>query len=236
MPAFPQTPSSSTAAHIFSALELHRQLPFTTSSTIKKRKMSRPEDLPRSASPLKRRAPSLPPDDNLAPSADALEDVDMLSVPATSDDVSMADGDPVRGTDSRAQEVDGTKPKPEAQHSPDIEEDDPDMPRLSTGLDANRSSVEETQIGSEPDEDAPGVGARPADEAQGQGLEQEHGSDSSHVSSDRKAQGQKEPSSSEDAADSDAKTVDTLGTSTSVEPLNQTRWSKRNSFIFNASC
>ncbi|KAJ0118310.1 hypothetical protein J7T55_009093 [Diaporthe amygdali] len=176
--------------------------------------MSRPEDLPRSASPLKRRAPSLPPDDSPAPNADALEDVDMLSVPATSDDVSMGDGEPVRGTDYGAQEVDGDKPKMEAQPSPGIEDNDSDIPGLLNGLEADGASVEETQVGSEPDEDAAVVGSPLPDGAHGN-----HG----HTSADRKVQGHKAFSAnSEEAADSDAKTVDTAATSASVGPLSQT--------------
>lgn len=219
------------------ALELHRQLPFTTSSTIKKRKMSRPEDLPRSASPLKRRAPSLPPDESPAPNADATEDVDMISIPATSDDVSMGDSEPVRGTDHGAQEGHPDRPKPGAQDSPGLETGGQDVPGRSGGLEADRTSVEETQAGSEHDEDAPATGAPLADDAQGQDQDQERGGENSSASTDRKVQGQNALSSnSEDAADSDAKTVDTVATSASLEPLNQSRRSKCNHFMSIATC
>jgi hypothetical protein len=210
------------------ALELHRQLPFTTSSTVKKRKMSRPEDLPRSASPLKRRAPSLPPNESPDPNADATEDVDMIPVPAIGDDVSMADGEAPCGTDHGAQEGHFDKSKAAAQESPGLEE---------SGPEANRTSVEEAQAGSDREEDVPAHDAPLVDDAQGQDQEQEPGVDSGNSSADRKAQGQKAFSSnSEDAADSDAKTVDTVATSASLEPLNQSRWSKPNSLTPDSTC
>lgn len=199
--------------------------------------MSRPEDLPRSASPLKRRAPSLPPDESPAPNAGATEDVDMIPVPAASDDVSMADGEPARGTDNGAQEGHPDKPKAAAQDSPGPEERGKDLPGRLGSLEADRASEEETQAGSEHEEDTSTVGAALADDAQGQDQDQEHGGDDDNASADRKAQGQKTFSSnSEDAADSDAKTVDTVATSASLEPLNQSRWSKRNHFVSNATC
>lgn len=199
--------------------------------------MSRPEDLPRSASPLKRRAPSLPPDDSPAPNPDASEDVDMISVPATSDDVSMADGEPARGTDNGAQEGHPDKPKAGAQDSPGLEASGQDISGRLSGLEADRTSAEETQAGSEHEEDASGVGAPLADDAQGQGQDRDRVGGSGNSSTDRKAQGQKAFSSnSEDAADSDAKTVDTVATSASLEPLNQSRWSKCDPFMSSATC
>lgn len=199
--------------------------------------MSRPEDLPRSASPLKRRAASLPPDESPAPNPDASEDVDMISVPATSDDVSMADGEPARGTDNHAQEGHPDKPEAAAQDSSGLEASGQDISGRSSGLEADRTSAEETQAGSEHEEDASGVGAPLADGAQGQGQDQERVGDNGNSSTDRKAHGQKAFSSnSEDAADSDAKTVDTVATSASLEPLNQSRWSKCNHFMSSAAC
>lgn len=199
--------------------------------------MSRPEDLPRSASPLKRRAPSLPPNDSSTPNADATEDVDMLPVPAAGDDVSMADGEPAGDTDHCAQDGHPHKPKAGAQESLGLEETGPDIPGRSSGLDADRASVEETQAGSE-HEGVHATGAPLVDDAQGrdqdQDQDQEPGGDNGNASADRKLQGQKAFSSnSEDAADSDAKTVDTTATSASLEPLNQSRWSKPNPFISN---
>lgn len=133
----------------------------------------------------------------------------------------MGDGEPVRATDYGAQEVDGDKPKMEAQPSPGIEDNDSDIPGLLNGLEADGASVEETQVGSEPDEDAAVVGSPLPDGAHGN-----HG----HTSADRKVQGHKAFSAnSEEAADSDAKTVDTAATSASVGPLSQTRQSPRNS-------
>lgn len=199
--------------------------------------MSRPEDLPRSASPLKRRAASLPPDESPAPNPDASEDVDMISVPPTSDDVSMADGEAARGTDNGAQEGHPDKPKAGAQDSPGLEEGGQDKSGRSSGLEADPTSAEETQAGSEHEEDASAVGAPLADDAQGQGQDQERVGGNGNSSTDRKAQGQKAFSSnSEDAADSDAKTVDTVATSASLEPLNQSRWSKCNHFMSSATC
>lgn len=198
--------------------------------------MSRPEDLPRSASPLKRRAPSLPPNDSSTPNADATEDVDMLPVPAAGDDVSMADGEPAGDTDHCAQDGHPHKPKARAQESLGLEETGPDIPGRSNGLDADRASVEETQAGSEHEEGVHATGAPLVDDAQGrdQDQDQEPGGDNGNASADRKLQGQKAFSSnSEDAADSDAKTVDTTATSASLEPLNQSRWSKPNPFISN---
>lgn len=199
--------------------------------------MSRPEDLPRSASPLKRRAPSLPPDESPAPNPDATEDVDMISVPATSDDVSMGDSEPVRGTDHGAQEGHPDKPKAGAQDSPGLEAGGQDTPGRSIDLEADRTSVEETQAGSEHEEGSSATGAPLADDAQGQDQDQERRGENGNASTDRKVQGQKAFSSnSEDAADSDAKTVDTVATSASLEPLNQSRWSKCNHFMSDATC
>lgn len=187
--------------------------------------MSRPEDLPRSASPLKRRAASLPPDESPAANPDATEDVDMIPVPATSDDVSMADGEPVSGSDHGAQETHPDKHKPGAQDSPGLEESGPDVPARSNSADGDRASVEETQAGSEHEEDVNATGAPLVDDAQGQDQEpggpgRENGNAS--ASANPQVQGQKAFSSNfEDAADSDAKTVDTVATSASVEPLNQ---------------
>lgn len=183
--------------------------------------MSRPEDLPRSASPLKRRAPSLPPDESPAANADATEDVDMIPAPTTSDDVSMADGEPLSGTDQGAQEGHPDKPEAGAQDSPGPDGSGPDIPGRSTVVEVDRASVEETQAGSERDEeDIHAAGALLVDDARGQ--DQEPGADNGNASAGRKAQGQKALSSnSEDAADSDAKTVDTVATSASAEPLNQ---------------
>lgn len=184
--------------------------------------MSRPEDLPRSASPLKRRAPSLPPDDNPTPNPDATEDVDMIPVPATSDDVSMADGETVSATDHGAQEGHPDEPKAGAQDSLGLEESALDIPGRSSGLEADRASVEETQPGSEHEEDVHATGAPLVDDAQGQDRDQEPGGENGNASADRKVQGQKAFSSnSEDTADSDAKTVDTVATSASLEPFNQ---------------
>lgn len=153
----------------------------------------------------------------------------MLSVPATSDDVSMDDGEPVRGIDHGAQEGHPDKPKPGAQDSTGLEESGPGIPGRPSGLDADHASVEETQAGSEHEEDAPALGARPTDDAQGQDQDQEFGEDNGNTSAERKVQGRKAVSSnSEDAADSDAKTVDTVPTSASIDPLNQSRWSMCN--------
>lgn len=199
--------------------------------------MSRPEDLPRSASPLKRRAPSLPPDESPAPNADATEDVDMISVPATSDDVAMGDGEPVRSTVHSAQDGHPDEPKAGAQDSSGLEASGQVIPGRSGVLEADRASVEETQAGSEHEEDASAIGVPVLSDAQSQDPDQDRVGDNGNASSDRKVQGQKEFSSnSEDAADSDAKTVDTIATSASLEPLNQSRWSKCSHFISNTTC
>lgn len=165
----------------------------------------------------------------------------MLPVPPTSDDVPMADGEPARDTDHGAQDGHPDKPKAGAQESLGLEETGPDISGRSSGLDADRASVEETQAGSEHEEDVHTTGAPLVDEAQGQDQDQdqdqESGGDSGNASADRKVQGQKAFSSnSEDAADSDAKTVDTTATSASLEPLNQSRWSQPDPFISDSTC
>jgi hypothetical protein len=161
----------------------------------------------------------------------------MIPVPATSDDVSMADGETVSATDHGAQEGHPDEPKAGAQDSLGLEESALDIPGRSSGLEADRASVEETQPGSEHEEDVHATGAPLVDDAQGQDRDQEPGGENGNASADRKVQGQKAFSSnSEDTADSDAKTVDTVATSASLEPFNQSRWSKPNPFMSNSTC
>lgn len=171
--------------------------------------MSRPDELPRSASPLKRRAPSLGPDEN----PDASEDVDMISLPATNHDTPVADAESVQGAadQSAHEEVDA--------NSTGVENGS-DIPDLLDSLEVDRASVEETHVGSEPEDNALDTGAfdaDDADDAQHQGQEQ--GKDKDQNLAVVKVQNLTGPSStnSEDTAESDAKTIDTAATSASVE-------------------
>lgn len=198
--------------------------------------MSRPDELPRSASPLKRRAPSLPPDENTE-NTDALEDVDMLSVPATNQGSPIGDAESLQGTEQvaekGAQEVESNVLNLEPLAPAVVEETDPDIPDLD-GLEVDRASVEETQVGSDPEDNALDdnalEGRAPSgNDAQGQG--QEHGKEKDQKnqkdhkdqnSATAQVQGQTASSSTtEDTTESDAKTIDTVATSASTEASNK---------------
>lgn len=179
--------------------------------------MSRPEDLPRSASPLKRRAPSLPSDEN----ADVLDDVDMSPVPASKQNTPIGDADSIQGEYQGAQEVDidGLNAEPSA---PAItEENDPNIPVLLDSSEVDRATFERTQVGSDTEDNALSTVARTGDDTQDQARQQ--GTDNDQDSTAGKAQNKTGPSStiSEDTAESDAKTADTPATSASVEASNK---------------
>ncbi|KAF3769958.1 hypothetical protein M406DRAFT_348971 [Cryphonectria parasitica EP155] len=109
--------------------------------------MSRPEELPRSASPLKRRAGSAAPDDN----QDATKDVDMLSLPAAAggnQDAPIVDGPPVEGVEEAVQEGNIDSPQDDASITAQADGNEEDIPDL-VGLDMDRASVEDTQPGSD---------------------------------------------------------------------------------------
>lgn len=182
--------------------------------------MSRPEDLPRAASPLKRRAGSAPPGDD--PNA---TDVDMLALPpaANSENVSIADGDIIEGIEGPSQDEGVDSLEDDASTSAQVDdqdEDTPDINRNLNNLDMDRSSVYDTQVGSDmednaPTADNPGGGA---DDAQRQ-WSQEEQTQERDAGGIKTLHGQNDSSTSntDEAADSDAKTADTVGTSTSVE-------------------
>lgn len=187
--------------------------------------MSRPEDLPRAASPLKRRAGSAPPDDD--PDA---TDVDMLALPpaANSEDVSIADGDIIQDVERTVQEVRAESPSDDASATAQVDNRDEDTPDINLNLndlDMDRSSVYETHVGSDIEDNAttadnPGGGAD--DAQQQQDLKQDAGEIKA-----QEAQNDSSTTNTDEAADSDAKTADTVGTSTSIEePAKNSRWSK----------
>lgn len=192
--------------------------------------MSRPEDLPRAASPLKRRAGSAPPDDD--PNA---SDIDMLALPPTanSQDVSIADGDVMEDAEGALQDLDGESPRDDASTTAQVddrEEDTPDINLNLTNLDMDQSSVYETQFGSDmediaPVADNPGAGE---EDAQQQGSKKEQATEQGAGGS-KTFEGQNDSSTtnSDEAADSDAKTADTVGTSTSVEESAKTSRTSR---------
>lgn len=176
--------------------------------------MSRPDELPRSASPLKRRAPSLPPDEN----DDALEDVDMISVPSTNHATPVGDAESVQDAGGGGQELDTN----DLNTAPAIvEENDTDIPELLDSLEVDRASVEETQVGSEPEDNALETGVPNGIDAQDQGQEQ--GDDKEQISAMDNVQTQNgsRSTNSEDTAESDAKTIDTVATSASAEVSNK---------------
>lgn len=178
--------------------------------------MSRPDELPRSASPLKRRAPSAPLDEN----TDALEDVDMISIPATNHTTPIGDADSVESGDQGAQEAETKELNVEPPAPAVVQENNTDVPELLDSLEVDRASVEETQVGSEPEDNALGTGASSGNDAQGQG--QEHGEENQNSTADKvQAQDDSRFTNSEDTTESDAKTIDTVATSASVEAPNK---------------
>lgn len=178
--------------------------------------MSRPEDLPRAASPLKRRTGSAPPDDD--PDA---ADVDMLALPPTANsrDVSIVDGDTIEGLEGPLRDVDADSPRDDASTSAQVDDRDEDTPDINlnlTNLDMDRSSVHETQVGSDIEDNAPAAhnpgGGAVIARQQNPTQEQDTGDIKT-----QEAQNDSSASNTDEAADSDAKTADTVGTSTSVE-------------------
>lgn len=201
-------------------LELRRQLPFTTSSTIKKRKMSRPEDLPRSASPLKRRAPSVPLEDD----PNATQDVDMLSQPpaAANKDTPILDGHSIEAVEEDVLEENADSLRDDASTAANVDDADEDLPSL-TGLDMDRSSVGETQVGSDVGDigdigdDNLAVDTARGDDTQVQDPEQTQEDEKNSAESKDPIQIESSTTNTDEAADSDSKTVDTAATSTSVD-------------------
>ncbi|KUI56295.1 putative ubiquitin carboxyl-terminal hydrolase 12 [Cytospora mali] len=178
--------------------------------------MSRPDELPRSASPLKRRAPSLPSDEN----TDALEDVDMISTPATNHGTPVGDADLVRDAEQSAQEVDTNKLDDEPLAPVAMEDNDTVIPDFLDSLEVDRASVEETQVGSEPEDNA--LDDVPnGNDAQNYGQEQGKAKDQNSAEGKSQSQNGSSSTNSEDAAESDAKTIDTVATSASAEASNK---------------
>lgn len=196
-------------------LELRGQLHFTTSSTIKKRKMSRPEELPRSASPQKRRAGSAPLDSD----QDTIQDVDMPSAPPSATnhtDALIVDADPVEGGEDM-QEGDPDSPRDDTSITAQADGNDEDFPDI-VGLGMDQASVEETQPGSELEgvtlaADSPGGNVAP--EQGPADLEKEQDLDAGE--SKAQTQNGSSTSNTDEATDSDAKTVDTAATSASTD-------------------
>lgn len=199
---------------MLATLELRRQLPFTTSSTIRKRKMSRPEDLPRSASPLKRRAPSVPLEDN----PDATQDVDMLSLPpsAANQDTPVADGESIEGVEEVVQEESADSPRDDASTAAQVDDIDEDLPSLN-GLDMDRASVGETQVGSDIGDHNLSADHPAGDDSQEQNAEPRKEDERNSGESKDPTQIESSTTNTDEAADSDSKTVDTAATSTSVD-------------------
>lgn len=178
--------------------------------------MSRPEELPRSASPLKRRAGSVPLEDN----PDATEDVDMLSLPpsAANEDASGLDGDVIQGAETAAQEENADSPRDDTSTTAQIDDVDEDIPNLRN-LEMDRSSVEETQVGSDFEDNALAAEGRAEEAAQeldaelGKEEDQDFGAGASKATT----QNGSSTTNTDEAADSDSKTVDTVATGTSVD-------------------
>lgn len=180
--------------------------------------MSRPEDLPRAASPFKKRAPSAPPEDE----PDCTKDVDMLSPPpsnADDHDAPIGQGGAVEAVEDPIPDTDASSARDDVSTTAQVDDADEDLPSL-TGLDMDRASVEEAQVGSDLEENGPlpsannlgGNDAQEQEKVRGQGkIEEQHsgeGQDPTQTGSSA--------TNTDEAADSDSKTVDTIATSTSV--------------------
>lgn len=179
--------------------------------------MSRPEDLPRSASPLKRRAPSVPLEDD----PDANQDVDMLSQPTSvaNKDTPIADGRSIEPMEEDVQEENAESLRDDASTTAHIDDADEDLPSLN-GLDMDRASVGETQVGSDIGDigdDNPAVDIPGGDDVQEQDPERKKEDERNPGESKDSAQIESSTTNTDEAADSDSKTVDTAATSTSVD-------------------
>lgn len=149
----------------------------------------------------------------------------MLALPPTanSQDVSIADGDVMADADGALQDVDGESPRDDASTTAQVddrEEDTPDINLNLTNLDMDQSSVYETQVGSDMEDNAPAADNPGAGEeiARQQSSKKEQATEQG-AGENKALEGQNDSSTtnSDEAADSDAKTADTVGTSTSVE-------------------
>lgn len=176
--------------------------------------MSRPEELPRSASPLKRRAGSVPLEDN----PDATEDVDMLPLPpsAADDDASGLVGDAIHGVEEAAQEGNADSPRDDASTTAQTDDVDEDIPNLRN-LEMDRASVEETQVGSDLEDNTLAAGHPAGDGAQELDTELGKEEDQNFDASKATTQNGSSTTNTDEAADSDSKTVDTVATGTSVD-------------------
>lgn len=181
--------------------------------------MSRPEDLPRAASPFKKRAPSAPPEDE----PNTTPDVDMLSPPpsnADEHDVRIGNGGVLQAVEDPMPETDANSPRDDASTTAQVEDLEEDIPSL-TSLAMDRASLEETQVGSDIEDygPAPAVEHAAGDDAQEQKKVDEQEKVEEQHSGEGKdpAQTGSSATNTDEAADSDSKTVDTMATSTSVD-------------------
>lgn len=151
---------------------------------------------------------------------DALEDVDMLSMPATNHATPVGDADSPQGGDQDAQEVEANELNAEPLAPAVVEENNADIPELLDSLEVDRASVEETQVGSEPEDNALETGAPSGND--GQDQDQEQGEKDQNSAMDKvQDQNGSRSTNSEDTAESDAKTIDTAATSASAEASNK---------------
>lgn len=162
----------------------------------------------------------------------------MLALPpaANSEDVSVADGDIIQGVEGPGEEVDADSPRDESSTTAQVDdrdEDTPDINRNLNNLDMDRSSVYENHAESDIEEhvpaaDNPGGVADDARQQEDSKQEQEQGEDQgAGESKTQDAHNDSSTTNTDEAADSDAKTADTVGTSTSFEePANNSRSSK----------
>lgn len=143
----------------------------------------------------------------------------MLSLPpaAANHTTPVATGDSLEGADEGEQEEGADSPRDDASTTAQVDDVDEDLPSL-TGLDMDRASVGETQVGSDIGDSNLAVDSPAGDDvAEEEGPEQKK--EGEHISGEGKDSTQNESSTTntDEAADSDSRTVDTAATSTSID-------------------
>lgn len=145
----------------------------------------------------------------------------MISVPATNHATPVGDAESVQDAGWGGQELDTNELNTEPLAPAIVEENDTDIPELLDSLEVDRASVEETQVGSEPEDNALETGVPNGIDAQDQGQEQGDDKEQNSAMDNVQTQNGSRSTNSEDTAESDAKTIDTVATSASAEVSNK---------------
>lgn len=146
----------------------------------------------------------------------------MLALPpsATTENTPTVDGKSIEdvkdGVREGSQEENPDSPRDDASTAAQADDVDEDLPSL-TGLDMDRASVEETQIGSDLGDVAPTADNPGGIDAQEQDAEQSKEDGQDAGAPKVAVKNESSTTNSDDAADSDSKTADTAATSTSVD-------------------